>query len=411
MSKKNGGYGSIEEMEALIREITDGCHDESDCFSAFCQAVVDETSLPASGFVVGAPVSVFEIYHDAATRAGLRAKCRRRDGSEYAVSLCDVVFPEDSPGSLQIAAYRMWLGLDPLPEMAQLTMPTRRLKRRVADDDIDLTMPVELVVLMVKQRAARCRLLGKDRILTLRAADAWKTVPGEIIAVRPAKYWLYSNNPYLSGEITSARIDAAALGLVPLKLDSWGMWDPKDEYWGEEGIPVEGWAKPIIARGVRPIFEMEQVIPGADPQSDTDPILDAVDLRNAGNYPEAVKLLMGLCEADLRCIDAHAHLGHFTLDAEPQMAIRHYEVGMRIGELSLPSGFDGLLPWPNIDNRPFLRCMHGYGLSLWRLKRFREAAKIFERMLWLNPSDNQGIRFLIDDVKDEKSWRKDAYHG
>jgi hypothetical protein len=27
--------------------------------------------------------------------------------------------------------------------------------------------------------------------------------------------------------------------------------------------------------------------------------------------------------------------------------------------------FDGVLPWGQIDNRPFLRCMHGFGLCLW----------------------------------------------
>ncbi len=57
-----------------------------------------------------------------------------------------------------------------------------------------------------------------------------------------------------------------------------------------------------------------------------------------------------------------------------------------------------MLPWGWIDNRPFLRCMHGFGLSLWRLGRFEEAGSIFDRMLWLNPSDNQGVRFLIDKV-------------
>ena len=77
---------------------------------------------------------------------------------------------------------------------------------------------------------------------------------------------------------------------------------------------------------------------------------------------------------------------------------------MRIGELSLGPDFDGLLPWGHIDNRPFLRCMHGFGLCLWRLERFEEAERVFERMLWLNPSDNQGARFLIYDVRATTTW-------
>lgn len=47
----------------------------------------------------------------------------------------------------------------------------------------------------------------------------------------------------------------------------------------------------------------------------------------------------------------------------------------------------------------------GYGLCLWRLERFAEAALVFERMLWLNPTDNQGIRFLIDDARAGNPWR------
>jgi len=113
--------------------------------------------------------------------------------------------------------------------------------------------------------------------------------------------------------------------------------------------------------------------------------------------------------ADLRCLDAHAHLGNFAFDHRPEDAIRHYEVGVRIGELSLGDDFDGLLPWGRIDNRPFLRCMHGFGLCLWRLGREDEAAVLFARMLWLNPTDNQGIRFMLPQVRAGERW--EDHHG
>ena len=35
---------------------------------------------------------------------------------------------------------------------------------------------------------------------------------------------------------------------------------------------------------------------------------------------------------------------------------------------------------------------------------FGEAERTFDRMLWLNPSDNQGIRFLIEGVRAGRSW-------
>lgn len=113
---------------------------------------------------------------------------------------------------------------------------------------------------------------------------------------------------------------------------------------------------------------------------------------------------MELCQADLRCLDAHAHLGTLVFDHRPQDAIRHYQVGLGIGELSMGDDFIGLLPWGHIDNRPFLRCMHGYGLCLWRLGRFDQAGHVFHQMLWLNPWDNQGVRFLIDAVQAGTAW-------
>jgi hypothetical protein len=87
-------------------------------------------------------------------------------------------------------------------------------------------------------------------------------------------------------------------------------------------------------------------------------------------------------------------------------AKRHYEVGVKIGDLSFSDviGFNSVLPWRHINNRPFLRCLHGYGLSLWRLGKSEEAREVFNRMLWLNPLDNQGVRFLLADIDAGKTW-------
>jgi hypothetical protein len=258
----------------------------------------------------------------------------------------------------------------------------------------------------VKQKAARCRLRESAHTVTLRAGRLWDVVPGEIAVVRPRKHGSYADNPYLSGEIESTRIDVQALGLAPLKLEERGRWDPAEHYWGEEGEPIENWAKPIIAWGSRMEFEMQQVLPGADAEDPfSDPIIESNDRTDGGDIEGANKILMDLCQADLRCLDAHAHLGNLVFDHWPKLAIRHYGVGFRIGELSFGESFDGLLPWGWIDNRPFLRCMNGFGLCLWRLSRFEEAENIFKRMLWLNPSDNQGVRFLIDDVCAGVAWQ------
>jgi tetratricopeptide (TPR) repeat protein len=394
----------LDALDKMIEEITVDAYGDDEQLWAFRQAFEDNVDLPADGFVIGEPVSVIEVDYDGNQRRGLTARCRREDGSEYVVAVFDVVLPQASAGARHIAAYRRWLNIDPYP--AETQKPSRRGRQhKAAAGDLDLSKPVELVALAVKERAAQCRLLGSDRVITLRASRLWNVVPGAIVTVKPQKQWRYAGHPYLSGEIQSIRIDLKALDLVPLRLEDMGMWDPKEHYWGEEDEPIEEWAKPIIARGPRPMFEMEQVLPGEDPDDPfNDPITRSNDLKDAGEQAEAEKILMDLCQADLRCLDAHSHLGNLVFDHRPQDAIRHYEVGLRIGELSLGNDFNGVLPWGLIDNRPFLRCMHGYGLCLWRLGRFDEAERIFDRMLWLNPSDNQGVRFLIDDVKAKTAW-------
>ncbi len=263
--------------------------------------------------------------------------------------------------------------------------------------------PVELVILSLKQNAARCRVLANEQVVTLRAKRLWKVVPGQIARVITKKQWRYGAGLYVSGEIESTRLDARAAIPMPLKIADQGLWKPDEHYWRDPGDPIPAWARPIIAWGPRRSFEMEQILPGEDPFSD--PIIESNDCKESGDFKEAYKILMDLCQADLRCLDAHAHLGNLSFDYRPADAIRHYEVGTKIGELSLGEHFDGLLPWACINNRPFLRCMNGFGLCLWRLNRFEEAERLFQRMLWLNPSDNQGVRFCLDDVRANRIWQ------
>jgi hypothetical protein len=91
--------------------------------------------------------------------------------------------------------------------------------------------------------------------------------------VNPSKQWTYAGHPYISGDIDSSRLDVDALGLVPLQLESGGLWTPQEHSRGENDESIEEWAQPIIARGPRQSFKMEQVVTGQDPVDfDSDPI-------------------------------------------------------------------------------------------------------------------------------------------
>ncbi|MCX4247124.1 tetratricopeptide repeat protein [Paraliomyxa miuraensis] len=401
----------LEVVDALLARILGDTLGDDTQLRALHETLAGALALPIDVHVVGEPLSLVAVVYGGHPRRGLTARCHRDDGTEHEVSLADVVLPTTSAGAPYIEAYRTWLGIE-LRITGPTSPPTKRRRHKVSEDDLDLSKPIELVVLRVTQRAARCRLLVSERRVTLRTRGLPRVVPGQIAVIRPNRLWRRAGHPYLSGEVVSTRIDTAALGLVPLELHAFGVWDPAHEYWGEpdedDVVPVEDWAKPIIARGPRPMFEMEQVLPGSDPEDyDTDPILEASDLRRGGDAAGAREILAGMLEADLRCLDAHAHLGNLLFDSSPGWALLHYEIGVRIGELSLGDGFDGVLAWGLVDNRPFLRCMQGLGLCLWRLRRWEEAERVLERMLWLNPSDNQGIRLILPEVQARETWVED----
>jgi tetratricopeptide (TPR) repeat protein len=393
------------EVDALLQATLVDAEGDDEHLTALAEVIRGALDFPLDVHVVGEPLSLVAVDYDGNARRGIVARCRREDGTEYGVGLADVELPPHAAGHLHLAAYREWLGVEPAAPKRGRGAKAKARTHEASDDDIDLSKPVDLIVLAVKERAARCRLPGSERIITLRAGSCDSLVPGQIATVEPNKHWRYNGHPYLSGTVASTRIDAAALGLTPLALNESGSWDPAQEDWGEEPELIEEWVKPIIARGPRPVFEMEQVLPGSDPDdSDSDPILEANELTGMGDTAGAQEILSEMLEADLRCLDAHAHLGNMVFHHSPCRASCHYEVGVRIGELSLGAVFDGVLAWGLTDNRPFLRCMQGYGLCLWRLERWEEAERVFERMLWMNPSNNQGLRFLLPEVRAREAW-------
>lgn len=204
--------GWLAGTEALLDEILTDAHGDDEQLWALRQAFEDEVCLPVDAFVIGEPVEVTEIDYDGNSRRGLTARCRQ-DGGDHVVAASEVAFPDGSKGARHLAAYRKWLGLE--PAVVTPNAPTSWWKRhKAAEEDLDLSAPIELVVLAPKERAARCRIHGTEREITLRSSDVWNMVPGEIVTVRARKQWRYAGHPYLSGNVESHRLDVGALGLV-----------------------------------------------------------------------------------------------------------------------------------------------------------------------------------------------------
>lgn len=109
--------------------------------------------------------------------------------------------------------------------------------------------------------------------------------------------------------------------------------------------------------------------------------------------------------------DAWVHIGNRRFDeGHLDEALACYERGIAAGQaraVGEPEAYQEPF-WLDVDSRPFMRALHGCGLCLWRLRRPDEARRVFERMLKLNPNDNQGVRFLIADLDEGLSWEQSA---
>ena len=213
----------------IIDELTAEARSDDEQIWNFQQALQRHVSLPYDGFVIGEPVRLVSFNYDGNQRRGVTATCRRSDGREYEVAVSEVLMTTHTDGSRYVAAYRRWMGLVPYPLGEKATPHTAHSEERARS--ITLQNLVELIVVSVKQTTARCRPLQSNHIITLRAGRIWHVIPGEIAVVRPRKQ--YGGTAYLSGLLESIRIDASSLGLVPLKLEDQGNWDPAEEYWGE----------------------------------------------------------------------------------------------------------------------------------------------------------------------------------
>ena len=132
---------------------------------------------------------------------------------------------------------------------------------------------------------------------------------------------------------------------------------------------------------------------------------------HAGDWHGAIRHMKSLLKKDDRCLDAYAHLGNWYFEyGEPRdlnKAKNYYKTGVAIGLKSIGDRINDIFPYGLIDNRPFFRCLHGLGLCFYRQEKRTEALAIFSKMIWLNPSDNQGARFLINGLVD--GWSLDDF--
>lgn len=128
-----------------------------------------------------------------------------------------------------------------------------------------------------------------------------------------------------------------------------------------------------------------------------DGVLDGLGSRQM-SFQAGIKRLKEMVKSEPCFLDAYAHLGLYLSESNLTQSDKWYLEGVEKGKSLIPEGFSATIPWGFLDNRPFLRCHHGYILSLLRKSKYDLAIAEMELHLQWNPNDNIGVRYLLGDA-------------
>jgi tetratricopeptide (TPR) repeat protein len=84
---------------------------------------------------------------------------------------------------------------------------------------------------------------------------------------------------------------------------------------------------------------------------------------------------------------------------DKEMEAKHIQIAFEKAKAMYVPHWPKRLPWSDIENRPILRIMLMLGMLYHENGDRRVAGAIYVMILKLNPSDNQGVRYLIAGMK------------
>lgn len=126
------------------------------------------------------------------------------------------------------------------------------------------------------------------------------------------------------------------------------------------------------------------------------------ELYEEGNLGEAERVFQAVLARMPDHLDAIHHLAIvLSQRGLPDRACDLWEQAVRIGRKALPKDFQigkDRLEWGWLDNRPFLRCVHGLALARYGMGETEDGLKLFLDLLSLNPGDNQGVRAMAQEA-------------
>lgn len=246
--------------------------------------------------------------------------------------------------------------------MGVILTTTGVMARDFESGNSSLFMVAEYQIVQVRRGGVWAQPLDGAEQQLLKLANASKYVENEIVVVEPVASE--------SGTLPRFRVIASRI-------------DPSY---------IAGSAPTVKRHGDDGEYEFDECVNDEEGER----LDDALEIFRAGDYEDAGRLLRLFVSEHPYHIDAYHHLGIIETDlGHVEKALKYFETGYRIGNLSIPPLFFGTLPWGILSNRPFLRAAHGFGLALEGKRRYLEAVEVYERILALNPNDNLGVRQLL----------------
>jgi len=126
------------------------------------------------------------------------------------------------------------------------------------------------------------------------------------------------------------------------------------------------------------------------------------ELYEEGDLDEAERVFRAVLAEMPDHLDALHHLALVLSERGFDDQARDlWEQAVRIGHKAFPQDFQlgrDRLEWGWLENRPFLRCLHGLALTRYNDGEIEEALRLFRELLSLNPNDNQGVRAMAEEA-------------
>lgn len=138
-------------------------------------------------------------------------------------------------------------------------------------------------------------------------------------------------------------------------------------------------------------------IPSAAPRTPVEHAQEVMYEAWDASGKQRIKLAQKALSISEDCADAYVLLAEESAKTIEE-AMELYAAGVKAGERALGEDlFEEAVGhfWGLLETRPYMRARVGLASCLWQLGQRQEAIGHYQEMLRLNPSDNQGIRYLL----------------